>query len=132
MSYLFVLVAVEVVLVLVVASVDALLQPVTKAPITSPNSTIRVYVLFIGCATFDQFRKKASTFFSHFCEAYEIRRFTNTHRTYRGEAHAADAGFSLSSDAPLDFGPFASDQLDEFSLAENVSCVPLPRLRGIL
>src|SRR5256885_12404027 len=67
MSYLFVLVAVEVVLVLVVASVDALLEPVTKAPITSRNSTIRVYVLFIGCATFDQFRKKASTFFSHFC-----------------------------------------------------------------
>src|SRR6266850_6949305 len=69
MSYLFVVVAVLVALVL-----DELLllsdgvQPVTKAPSTSPNSTIRVYVLFIGWATFYQFPKKASTFFSHSCD----------------------------------------------------------------
>jgi hypothetical protein len=70
MSYLFVLGGVAagaLVLAGVVVSEDGL-QPVTKAPITSPNSTIRVYVLFIGCATFYQFLKKASTFFSQFCE----------------------------------------------------------------
>jgi hypothetical protein len=66
MSYLFVLVVVVVVVALVLPPVDgvlSLLQPVTKAPITSPNSTTRVYVLFIGGVTFDQFRKKASSFF---------------------------------------------------------------------
>ena len=69
MSYLFVVVVVAGALVLVVVDVsDDGLQPVTKAPSTSPNSTIRVYVLFIGCATFYQFPKKASTFFSQFCE----------------------------------------------------------------
>jgi hypothetical protein len=41
-------------------------QPVTKAPITSPNSTIKVYVLFISGATFDEFSKKASSFFEGF------------------------------------------------------------------
>ena len=69
MSYLFVVVVVAGALVLVVVDVsDDGLQPVTKAPSTSPNSTIRVYVLFIGCATFYQFPKKASTFFSHSCD----------------------------------------------------------------
>ena len=80
MSYLFVVVAVLVVLVLVALLSDALLQPVTKAPITSPNSTIRVYVLFIGCATFDQFRKKASTFFRIFASNSKIRAFAVVHR----------------------------------------------------
>jgi hypothetical protein len=73
MSYLFVLVVVVVVVLVPVLLVSLdWLQPVTKAPITSPNSTIRVYVLFIGCATFDQFKKKASTFFSHFCDRLKI------------------------------------------------------------
>ena len=75
MSYLFVLGGVVVAGAFVVGVEDvplSWLQPVTKAPITSPNSTIRVYVLFIGCATFDQFKKKASTFFSHFCDRLKI------------------------------------------------------------
>jgi hypothetical protein len=66
LSYLFVLTvgAAGVALVAGVVEVDALsLQPVTKAPITSPNSTIKVYVLFISGATFDEFPEKASSFF---------------------------------------------------------------------
>jgi hypothetical protein len=67
MSYLFVLGAAGVALVAGV-DVDEVLspQPVTKAPSTSPNSTIKVYVLFISGATFDEFWKKASTFFGVF------------------------------------------------------------------
>jgi hypothetical protein len=54
MSYLFVLGAGGVAFVEVFVSVDVplSLQPVTSAPTTNPNSTIRVYVLFIGAATF--------------------------------------------------------------------------------
>jgi len=67
MSYLFVAIVVVVVVALVVAAplsvLPLLSQPVTKAPSTSPNSTIKVYVLFISGATFDEFWKKASTFF---------------------------------------------------------------------
>jgi hypothetical protein len=70
MSYLFVAVVVVVVVALVVAAplsvLPLLSQPVTKAPSTSPNSTIKVYVLFISGATFDEFWKKASTFFGVF------------------------------------------------------------------
>ena len=56
MSYFVVLVLVVVVVVLVFDVVPPpppeSLHPVTSAPTTSPNSTIRVYVLFIGAATF--------------------------------------------------------------------------------
>jgi hypothetical protein len=41
----------------VVVSDDGL-QPVNKAPITSPISTIRVYILFIGTRTLSPFPKK--------------------------------------------------------------------------
>lgn len=62
--YLFVDVVEGVALVAGGVVVDSLgLQPVTNAPITSPNRTIRVYVRFIGGATFDQFHKNASIFF---------------------------------------------------------------------
>jgi len=42
---------------------SSLLQPVTKPPITSPNSTIRVYSLFIVAVTFTNSRKRTRKIF---------------------------------------------------------------------
>ena len=42
---------------------DAWLQPVSTAPITIPNSTISVYILFIVNLTFTKSLKRTSTIF---------------------------------------------------------------------
>jgi hypothetical protein len=46
------------------------LQPVTKAPITSPNSTIRVYNLFIVGETLTDSENLTSTKFSYFAACF--------------------------------------------------------------
>jgi hypothetical protein len=43
---------------------DPELQPVSTAPITIPNSTIRVYILFIVNLTFTKSPKRTSTIFA--------------------------------------------------------------------
>jgi hypothetical protein len=45
---------------------DSLLQPVTKAPTVSANSTIRVCNLFIVAVTFTKTGKRTRTFFNPF------------------------------------------------------------------
>ena len=44
---------------------DPELQPVSTAPITIPNSTIRVYILFIVNLTFTKSPKRTSTIFAN-------------------------------------------------------------------
>jgi hypothetical protein len=77
MSYLFVLggvIAGAFVLVVAVVS-DALLHPVTKAPITSPNNTISVYVLFIGWGYLLPIQKKGKhNFMAFFVISRRIRK----------------------------------------------------------
>ena len=46
--------------------VSSCLQPVTKAPTVSANSTIRVYSLFIVAVTFTKSQKRTRTFFARF------------------------------------------------------------------
>src|SRR3954464_7458976 len=52
--------------------VSSLLQPVTKAPTVSANSTTRVYSLFIVAVTFTNSPKRTRTFFHEFSEGNRV------------------------------------------------------------
>ena len=72
MSYLLVLAgAVGAAFVSVVGGVEELgLQPVSTAPITIPNNTISVNILFIVDLTFTKSAKRTSTIFWAFVQSW--------------------------------------------------------------